>query len=97
MVCRCCRANLIGALTLDGMQPDQFDVFSDEELRLIAALAAGALSNALLIEQLESQNMLPGDAAPFEAVKQTQMIGLSPGMTQLKKRLRLWRHPISTF
>lgn len=78
--------NLIGALTLDGMQPDQFDVFSDEELRLIAALAAGALSNALLIEQLESQNMLPGDTAPFEAVKQTQMIGLSPGMTQLKKR-----------
>ena len=75
--------NLIGALTLDGMQPDQFDVFSDEELRLIAALAAGALSNALLIEQLESQNMLPGDATPFEAVKQTQMIGLSPGMTQL--------------
>lgn len=88
--------NLIGALTLDGMQPDQFDVFSDEELRLIAALAAGALSNALLIEQLESQNMMPGDATPFEAVKQTQMIGLSPGMTQLKKRLRLWRRPIST-
>ncbi len=27
--------NLIGALTLDGMQPDQFNVFSDEELRLI--------------------------------------------------------------
>lgn len=81
--------NLIGALTLDGMQPDQFNVFSDEELRLIAALAAGALSNALLIEQLESQNMLPGDAAPFEAVKQTQMIGLSPGMTQLKKEIEI--------
>ncbi len=81
--------NLIGALTLDGMQPDQFDVFSDEELRLIAALAAGALSNALLIEQLESQNMLPGEAAPFEAVKQTQMIGLSPGMTQLKKEIEI--------
>lgn len=29
--------------------------------------------------------MLPGEAAPFEAVKQTQMIGLSPGMTQLKR------------
>ncbi|HFH1116196.1 TPA: nitric oxide reductase transcriptional regulator NorR, partial [Shigella boydii] len=81
--------NLIGALTLDGMQPDQFDVFSDEELRLIAALAAGALSNALLIEQLESQNMMPGDATPFEAVKQTQMIGLSPGMTQLKKEIEI--------
>ncbi|HAN8441030.1 TPA: nitric oxide reductase transcriptional regulator NorR, partial [Escherichia coli] len=81
--------NLIGALTLDGMQPDQFDVFSDEELRLIAALAAGALSNALLIEQLESQNIMPGDATPFEAVKQTQMIGLSPGMTQLKKEIEI--------
>lgn len=88
--------NLIGALTLDGMQPDQFDVFSDEELRLIAALAAGALSNALLIEQLESQNMLPGDATPFEAVKQTQMIGLSWHDATEKKRLRLWRRPIST-
>jgi len=31
--------------------------------------------------------MLPGDATPFEAVKQTQMIGLSPGMTQLKKEI----------
>ncbi|WP_308064002.1 nitric oxide reductase transcriptional regulator NorR [Escherichia marmotae] len=81
--------NLIGALTLDGMQPDQFDVFSDEELRLIAALAAGALSNALLIEQLESQNMLPGHAVPFEAVKEMQMIGLSPGMTQLKKEIEI--------
>ncbi|MGA4596951.1 nitric oxide reductase transcriptional regulator NorR [Escherichia marmotae] len=81
--------NLIGALTLDGMQPDQFDVFSDEELRLIAALAAGALSNALLIEQLESQNMLPGHAVPFEAVEEMQMIGLSPGMTQLKKEIEI--------
>lgn len=81
--------NLIGALTLDGMSPDQFDVFSDEELRLIAALAAGALSNALLIEQLESQNMLPGSASDFEQVKETQMIGLSPGMMQLKKEIEI--------
>ncbi|STW05147.1 anaerobic nitric oxide reductase transcription regulator NorR [Klebsiella grimontii] len=40
---------LIGALTLDGMDADRFDSFSDEELRLIAALVAGALNNALLI------------------------------------------------
>lgn len=81
--------NLIGALTLDGMEPDQFDVFSDEELRLIAALAAGALSNALLIEQLESQNMLPGSTTDFGQVKETQMIGLSPGMMQLKKEIEI--------
>lgn len=79
------------------MAPDQFDVFSDEELRLIAALAAGALSNALLIEQLESQNMLPGSSTDFEQVKETQMIGLSPNMMQLKKRSRLWQAPISTY
>ena len=30
--------------------------------------------------------MLPGDAAPFEAVKQTQMIGLSPGNDAIEKR-----------
>lgn len=81
--------NLIGALTLDGMEPDQFDVFSDEELRLIAALAAGALSNALLIEQLESQNMQPGSTTDFGQVKETQMIGLSPGMMQLKKEIEI--------
>jgi anaerobic nitric oxide reductase transcription regulator len=79
--------NLIGALTLDGMSPDQFDTFSDEELRLIAALASGALNNALLIEQLESQNILPGSPAAFEQVTHTEMIGLSPGMVQLKKEI----------
>ena len=31
-------------------------------------------------------------AAPFEAVKQTQMIGLSPGMTQLKKEIEKFPH-----
>lgn len=83
--------NLIGALTLDGLSPDQFDTFSDEELRLIAALAAGALNNALLIEQLESQNILPGSPSAFEPVAHTEMIGLSPGMVQLKKRSISWR------
>ena len=81
--------NLIGALTLDGLSPDQFDTFSDEELRLIAALAAGALNNALLIEQLESQNILPGSPAAFEQVTHTEMIGLSPGMAQLKKEIEI--------
>ena len=81
--------HLIGALTLDGMSPDQFDTFSDEELRLIAALAAGALNNALLIEQLESQNISPGSPAAFEQVTHTEMIGLSPGMAQLKKEIEI--------
>nr|WP_318383727.1 nitric oxide reductase transcriptional regulator NorR [uncultured Enterobacter sp.] len=81
--------NLIGALTLDGLLPDQFDTFSDEELRLIAALAAGALNNALLIEQLENQNMMPGHPTAFEQVAHTEMIGLSPGMAELKKAIEI--------
>ncbi|MCS5959886.1 hypothetical protein LNP74_05310 [Klebsiella pneumoniae subsp. pneumoniae] len=36
------------------MDADRFDSFSDEELRLIAALVAGALNNALLIARLGS-------------------------------------------
>ncbi len=56
---------LIGALTLDGMDADRFDSFSDEELRLIAALVAGALNNALLIARLEAQNVLPAQAVNY--------------------------------
>lgn len=81
--------NLIGALTLDGMQPDQFDTFSNEELRLIAALAAGALNNALLIEQLENQNMLPSKPVSFKPAIHTEIIGLSIRMMQLKKEIEI--------
>jgi len=81
--------SLIGALTLDGMAPDQFDSFSDEELRLIAALAAGALNNALLIEQLESQNMAPGLSPTFEQAANTEIIGLADGMVQLRKEIEI--------
>ncbi len=80
---------LIGALTLDGMAPDQFDAFSNEELRLIAALSAGALNNALLIEQLESQNMLVSKPVSFKQAAHTEIIGLSPQMMQLKKEIEI--------
>ncbi|EPO5266291.1 nitric oxide reductase transcriptional regulator NorR [Providencia rettgeri] len=79
--------NLIGALTLDGMEPDQFDAFSNESLRLIAALAAGALNNALLIEQLENQNILSGKPIRFKPSGETEIIGLSLRMQQLKKEI----------
>ncbi|WP_417642944.1 nitric oxide reductase transcriptional regulator NorR [Enterobacter kobei] len=78
---------LIGALTLDGMEPDQFDGFSDEALRLIAALVAGALNNALLIAQLESQNVLPASESNFTPERGQEMIGLAPAMQQLKKEI----------
>ncbi|HDT3149471.1 TPA: nitric oxide reductase transcriptional regulator NorR [Morganella morganii subsp. morganii] len=84
--------NLIGALTLDSLAPDQFDTFSDEELRLIAALAAGALNNALLIGQLENQQLAFSTSAGLAAGQsggQTDIIGLSPCMMQLKKEIAI--------
>ena len=84
--------NLIGALTLDSLAPDQIDAFSDEELRLIAALAAGALNNALLIGQLENQQLAFSASAGLAAGQsggQTDIIGLSPFMMQLKKEIAI--------
>ncbi len=69
--------------------PDQFDAFSNESLRLIAALAAGALNNALLIEQLEKQNILPNKPILFKPSGETEIIGLSLRMQQLKRKLIL--------
>ncbi|BDH45401.1 anaerobic nitric oxide reductase transcription regulator NorR [Salmonella enterica subsp. enterica serovar Choleraesuis] len=80
---------LIGALTLDGLDAHSFDEFSDEELRLVAVLAAGALNNALLIEQLENQShqqiIPPGD----EAVPQVEMIGNHPLMQKLREEIAI--------
>lgn len=78
---------LIGALTLDGMDADRFDSFSDEELRLIAALVAGALNNALLIARLENQNVLPEQAIVYPVSERQEIIGLSAPMLQLKKEI----------
>lgn len=81
--------NLIGALTIDGMDPTQFDLFSDEELRLVGALVAGALNTALLMEQLENQT--PAAAAVPGGGKggAMEMVGLSPGIEQLKKEIEI--------
>src|SRR5690606_12377888 len=81
--------NLIGALTVDGMDPAQFDHFSDEELRLISVLAAGALNNALLMEQLENQTPAANAAPATGKTGATEMVGLSAGIEQLKKEIEI--------
>ncbi|WP_312628653.1 nitric oxide reductase transcriptional regulator NorR [Scandinavium sp.] len=81
--------NLIGALTLDGMDAHQFDSYSDEELRLIAALVSGALNNALLIARLESQNVMVSQAGVEPVSGVQEMIGLSAPVLQLKKEIEI--------
>jgi anaerobic nitric oxide reductase transcription regulator len=46
---------LIGALTIDALDPNKFDQFSNNELRSFSAIAAASLNNALLIDKLEKQ------------------------------------------
>lgn len=82
---------LIGALTFDSLNPLQFDDFSDEELRLIGALASSALSNALLLDALEKQ-ALPGSNRTLGNKQHItnsdeEMIGLSAPMQQLKHEI----------
>lgn len=79
--------NLIGALTVDGMDPAQFDHFNDEELRLISVLVSGALNNALLMEQLENQTSTVPTLSIVPKTGNTDMVGLSAGIIQLKKEI----------
>jgi anaerobic nitric oxide reductase transcription regulator len=78
---------LIGALTIDGLNPSQFDAFDDEDLGLIGALASAALANALLLEQMASDPH--GTANPpmrqlAAAAGDGEMIGTSAAMQQLR-------------
>lgn len=78
---------LIGALTLDGMDAHQFDDYSDEELRVLASLTAGALNNALLVEQLEKPaSFVPQHLRPEES-EEMQIIGESAPLAHLKKEI----------
>ncbi|WP_434664914.1 nitric oxide reductase transcriptional regulator NorR [Aeromonas sp. NJAU223] len=80
---------LIGALTIDGMNPTQFDDISDEELRLVGALAAAALSNALLLERLARQSSEPIAPGPQAGQGQPEMIGQSPAMARLRHEIEV--------
>ncbi|MTI12858.1 nitric oxide reductase transcriptional regulator NorR [Sansalvadorimonas verongulae] len=85
---------LIGALTIDGFSPDQFDGFSDDDLRTVSAIASASLNNALLMEKLENQAV---SFSPLEenqptqktATSNTQMIGQSVAMQELKKEIEV--------
>ncbi|WP_067514960.1 nitric oxide reductase transcriptional regulator NorR [Endozoicomonas ascidiicola] len=82
---------LIGALTIDGFSANQFDSFSDDELRTVSALAAASLNNALMMEQLEQQaaNSTSHPVTLSQSSASVEMIGQSPAMEQLKKEINV--------
>ncbi|WP_019613838.1 nitric oxide reductase transcriptional regulator NorR [Psychromonas ossibalaenae] len=80
---------LIGAVTIDGFDQHQFDQFSDDLLRKVAALAAVSLNNAMLMEQLEKRG---GDISRVEPVlshtnSNPEIIGRSLQIKRLQSQI----------
>lgn len=80
---------LIGAVTIDAFDPQQFDHFDESNLRLIAALASNSLHTALLMEKLERSSAVvgkPSRSRRFSSSKQA-IIGQSKNMLALKSHI----------
>ena len=80
---------LIGAVTIDAFDPEQFNHFDDDNLRLISALAANSLHTALLMEKLEkgSEVSNQGVRAKRFSSDKYEIIGNSPSMLELKQHI----------
>ncbi|MGF1684570.1 nitric oxide reductase transcriptional regulator NorR [Photobacterium minamisatsumaniensis] len=79
---------LIGALTIDGFNPNQFDGFSNNELRIISALAAASLHTALLMEKLEKKAGQLSSTITAVQSGTVAMIGQSSVMQELKSQIK---------
>jgi anaerobic nitric oxide reductase transcription regulator len=81
--------HLIGALTIDAFEPLQFDAFSNQDLRIISALAAASLHTSLLMEKLENQSGLFSNEVQHVFLPQpTEMIGYSQCMLDLQSQIK---------
>ncbi len=78
---------LIGAITIDAFDPNQFERLKNHELRFISALAAGGLHTALLLEQLETQPNMPREAYAEQRTLSNEIIGNSAGMCALQEQI----------
>ncbi|ACY53983.1 sigma-54 interaction domain family [Vibrio antiquarius] len=78
---------LIGAITIDAFDPNQFDGLLNQELRFVSALAAGGLHTALLLEQLETQASLPRGSYTEKRTLSNEIIGKSAGMKALQEQI----------
>ncbi|AXY03366.1 nitric oxide reductase transcriptional regulator NorR [Vibrio alfacsensis] len=78
---------LIGAITIDAFDPNQFDGLRNQELRFVSALAAGGLHTALLLEQLETQASLPRESYAEKRTLSNEIIGNSQGVKNLQEQI----------
>ncbi|WP_435236899.1 nitric oxide reductase transcriptional regulator NorR [Psychromonas sp. PT13] len=81
--------HLIGALTIDAFNPEQFEQFSDDDLRIISALVAASLHTSLLMEKLENQVGIFNHEENLDSLvyQPTEMIGQSQGIIELQSHI----------
>ena len=83
---------LIGAITLDALDPEAFDGVSDIAIETFAAMAAATLRNVNLVQALEyaaEQRQAVAQELVREArQKEGQLIGSSEPMQQLQEEIR---------
>ena len=82
---------LIGALTIDALDPTAFDSFSNHDLRIINALAAASLYTSLLIQKLENEvGVIPQSQLLNNPDKKdsVEMIGNSAAMTEVHAQIK---------
>ncbi len=80
---------LIGAVTIDAFDPQQFDNFKDQDLRIISALAASSLNTALLMQKLERSSGLEASSSSrsLKGSQTGEIIGQSEAMCELKAHI----------
>ena len=86
--------HLIGAITIDGFDPLQFDKFTNSELRSLSAIAAVSLNNALMIDRLEklaaqSQDSPPAMRVGIDTNTDVEIIGQSEIMQSLHNEIKV--------
>ncbi len=81
--------HLVGALTLDALDPSAFDNIDLEDLRNISRLASASLHNALLLDKLA---LIPINNESHSAKNlddSQEIVGQSPEIKQLKEKIQL--------
>mgnify|MGYP003586771787 CR=1 FL=1 len=84
---------LVGALTLDALQPGAFDDIDDMTIAAFAALAAATLRNVALIRALErsseQQRALARELVQEARHREGELVGDSPILHKLREEIRL--------
>ena len=84
---------LVGALTLDALQPGAFDTVDAMTIAAFAALAAATLRNVALIRALErsseQQRALAQELVQEAQRREGELVGRSPELQKLREEIRL--------